>query len=96
MRYYSDVLGKTICVPNGFITDLNSSILFGRYAQRPAVVHDYLYRYAIHDRIDCDYTYLEALRYEGYRCYSRGPMFLGVRAAGWKYYGSKEAKLDPR
>lgn len=96
MRYRSDVLDTTICVPNGFITDLNSSILFGRYAQQPAVVHDYLYRMAIYPRVDCDYTYLEALKLQDYWFYSRGPMFLGVRAGGWTAYGNNKGQLDPR
>lgn len=96
MRYYSAELETTVCVPNGFVTDFNSSVLFGRYAQRPAVVHDYLYRFTSHPRIDADYTYLEALRYEGYKFYSRGPMFLGVRAGGWMAFGENEGVLDPR
>ena len=44
--YYSDVIGRLIKVPRGFVTNLASIpqvmlSLLGEVAQEPAVVHDY-------------------------------------------------------
>jgi hypothetical protein len=51
---------------------------------------------ANHRRIDCDYTYLEAMKVDGYSWFTRWPMFIGVRGGGWTVYGNNEGKLDPR
>lgn len=104
MRYRSSVLGREIVVPNGFVTDFESVHglpAFGYWLlstpnDRPAVVHDYLYRQANEPRDICDEVFYEAMVVENYPGYRRYPMYYGVRVSGWYFYGRNKGKLDPR
>lgn len=104
MRYWSSVLGREIVVPNGFVTDFESVRglppfgywLLSTPNDRPAVVHDYLYRTAEDPRKKCDETFYEAMDVENYPGYRRYIMYYGVRAAGWYFYGRRNGTLDPR
>jgi len=103
LRYQSSYLGETICVPNGFVTDFASVPrvpvlywLWGSRADRPSVIHDYLYRMAEVSRSDADYVFYESMRADGCATWKAYPMYVGVWAGGWASYGNNQGKLDPR
>ena len=59
LRYTSDLLGCTVVIPAGFVTDLASVprrlvtwFLTGGRAPRPAVVHDFPYQFGTFTRDD--------------------------------------------
>jgi hypothetical protein len=97
--YVSDHLGRTVEVPQGFLTDFASVprlplayALFGGIAQAEAVVHDYLYRTPTEHvaRADADATFLEAMEVMGKPPEVRYPMYWGVRAGGWMSFHKRE------
>lgn len=90
--YESDIAG-TITVPAGFETDFASVprlpivfMLVGDKAHLPAVVHDYLYRYAVVQRKVADKVFLEAMKVCGIWAWRRYPMFCAVRLFGGVCY----------
>lgn len=90
--YESDIAG-TITVPAGFETDFASVprlpivfMLVGDKAHLPAVVHDYLYRYAVVKRKVADQVFLEAMRVCGLFPWRRYPMYWAVRLFGGVCY----------
>ena len=80
---------EVIRVPAGFVTDLASvprflwSILppHGRYA-KAAIVHDYLYDYAIGTRKRADDIFLEGMKVLGVPKWRRYVMYWAVRMFG--------------
>jgi len=103
LRYMGDEL---ITVPEGFITDYASvprifwNIIppSGRYA-RAAVLHDYLYKELIYDRLKCDQILLEAMKALNVAPWKRQVMFLAVRAGGWityNRYKKEKARMDEK
>jgi hypothetical protein len=78
-----------ITVPAGFVTDLASvpralwSIFppHGRYA-KAAIIHDYLYEFAIGSKEYADNVFLEAMEVLGVPAYKRKMMFWAVRLFG--------------
>jgi len=86
-----------IKIPKGFITDFASvprifwSFLppVGRYI-KPAVLHDYLYRYTKFNRKICDNIFLETMRDMKVPLYQRLLLYLGVRIGGWISYRKYE------
>lgn len=91
--YKSDLLGKTITVPAGFITDFASVPrlplaywLMGGVATKAAVIHDFLYRLGDVSRKDADKVFAEAMEATGIPAWRRGPMWLGVRIFGRSSY----------
>lgn len=57
----------------------------------PAVLHDYLYAsnsLNLMNRVNADWTFLQALKSEGVSWYRRWIMFLSVRMFGRKHYRS--------
>lgn len=90
--YESDITG-TITVFPGFETDFASVprlpivyMLVGNKAHLPAVVHDYLYRYAVVPRKTADEVFLEAMNVCGIWSWRRYPMFWAVRLFGGACY----------
>ena len=97
--YNSDLLGRTLVVPKGFITDLASvpriPIVYqawGGRCHREAVIHDFLFRidskpvvsYMMANRV-----FLEAAEARGKSFFIRYPMFWGVCIGGWFSYHKK-------
>lgn len=88
-----------ITVPRGFRTDLDSvPRLPGVYwllkdrSKRPAVVHDWLY-YSQSGRTYADQMFLDAMRDAGVPAWQRYPLYLGVRAGGWKPYNEHGKRM---
>lgn len=94
--YQSDLLGKTIVVEPGFLTDYASVprvpvayLLFGDTSHRAAVLHDWLFHH--HDVCDeqtANLVLLEASKVEGIPAWRRFGIYLGVKIGG---YSSWEA-----
>jgi hypothetical protein len=90
LGYQSDVLGKVVTVPVGFVTDFASipqilwSVLspVGGYDEA-AVVHDYLYTIAITDRGTADKVLNEAMQVLEVEGWKRKAIYAGVRLGGW-------------
>ena len=89
--YQSDIAG-TITIPAGFACDYASVprlpivyMFFGDEAHQAAVVHDYLYRYAVVERKVADRVFCEAMSVSGVG-WKRYPMFWGVRLFGGAFY----------
>lgn len=88
--YESDLLKRTIHVPEGFETDFASvPQLFwniippvGSYA-RGAVIHDFLYRSDYFTRAEADQVLLEAMECTGVPWRERQTIYWAVRAFGW-------------
>jgi hypothetical protein len=91
--YQSDVAGVTITVPERFVTDFASvpRIPFvydklGDIAQRPAVIHDYLYSKGELPRDMADKVLLEAMELTEISWVKRKLIYLGVRLGGAGHY----------
>ena len=87
--------GKTIHVPNGFVTDFASipkafwSFIggpAGKYGPA-AVCHDYLYFTQTTTRGYADATFLEAMDVLGVKFWRRWTMWLAVVSFGWIPWG---------
>jgi hypothetical protein len=101
--YYSALLNVVLRVPAGFCTDFASVPrlpiaywLFGSKANRPAVVHDYLYREGTYGRKTADRVMLEAMEIDGYGWVTRHAMYRAVRWGGWAAYKPTPGCLDYR
>lgn len=102
LHYYSDILGKWITVPEGFVTDLDSTprwlpavyALLREKARRSAIVHDYLYDEASNplciSRSQADAIFWEAARVEGAGPIRGWLFWAGVRLGG--YFSYKDGK----
>jgi len=92
-EYRTEVLGETIVIPQGFVSDLASvpRILwlfispFGRYTEG-AVVHDYLYLRSDFSRKECDDIFLELMRRNRTNEFTAQLIYRAVRYFGWLYY----------
>ena len=85
--YRSDLLGRTVSVPAGFITDFASVprapvvyFLAGGKGNRAAVVHDYLIQSKEVDRRTADEVFFEALVATNVDTWRARVMFLGVQS----------------
>jgi hypothetical protein len=90
-----------ILIPAGFLTDWASipdfvkTLLFSNKCKYniAAIVHDYLYKNKMFDRSKCDEIFYQInrniVKVNWFQSYS---MWCGVRAAGWKYYGTDGTK----
>jgi hypothetical protein len=90
LYYYSELLGKVLVVPAGFITDYASVpriplafLLFGGKAKRAAIVHDWLYSTRLYSREVCDAVFKEAMEATEQGWFARNMMWAGVRVGGW-------------
>lgn len=91
--YDSLVAGRTITVPAGYQTDLASVPrlplvywLCGGRANKPAVVHDYLYSTGLVPRPVADAVFREAMAVVGVPTAYRWLMWAGVRVGGASHY----------
>ena len=91
--YQSDVAGKTIIVPDGFISDLASiprlpfvyRELNGE-ADMPGVIHDYLYSVGPPPREACDAVLKEACSLIGVSAWKVWAIYTGVRVGGKSHF----------
>lgn len=98
--FKSKILGKTITVPDGFVTDFASVprlpvayLLTGDYGHEAAVVHDWLYSAQAVDgehvtRKQADAVFREALTNGGEPDWRTWLMWMGVRIGGGGPYES--------
>lgn len=104
--YDSDLLGLTVIVPAGFITDFYSiprwlplayALLSGE-RKGPALVHDFGYQTHMWGRATTDSLLLEAMRASSVPSWKAWPIYLGVRAGGfvaWQDHARRGADLNP-
>lgn len=95
LSYSSDVAGRVITVPAQFRTDLASVPrlpvvywLCGGRANKPAVVHDFLYSTGEVPRHIADAVFLEAMAVVGVPLIYRRLMWAGVRLGGETHYAT--------
>jgi hypothetical protein len=93
LSYSSGVANRVITVPAGFRTDLASVPrlpviywLCGGRANKPAVVHDFLYTEGLVARRIADAVFLEAMAVVSVPIIYRVLMWLGVRLGGASHY----------
>jgi len=93
--YQSDLLGRTVTVPAGFVTDLESCprvpvafMLFGAMGNSAAIIHDWLYTFPTQtDRATADAVLKEALIASGIPAWRAFSIWLGVRMGGSGHFG---------
>lgn len=105
LEYRSRILQTRIVIPPGFVTDLASvriplvAYFYADTADRPSVVHDWLYRDIEHTedvtRREADQVFYEAMGVVGYGWWYRHSMYYGLRAGGWGSWKENEG-YDPR
>lgn len=109
--YRSDLMGRVLTVPEGFITDLASVprlplayLIAGSRFPAPAVVHDYLYQHPdFEDRALVDAVLYEATGVatpiygiEREVAIIRSLVWRAVRIGGWRPWNSRRPeKLNP-
>lgn len=93
-QYQSDLLGKTITVPEGFVTDFASVprlpltwYLAGGEADQAATIHDFLYHSDV-PRDTADAVFREAMAVDGQPAWRRNGMWAMVRLFGAKPYAA--------
>ncbi|MBA4708752.1 DUF1353 domain-containing protein [Aquitalea aquatica] len=90
LRYQSDILGKTITVEPGFLTDYASVprvpllyLLFGDTTHKAAVLHDWLYHHhEVCDEDTANLVLLEAAKVARIPAWRRLGIYLGVKIGG--------------
>ena len=87
-----------IIVPQGFLTDFASIPRGFRWlitgleeTRKPAVVHDYLYRYKIGSRKDADLSFRLGMRHTKTPAWKRELCYWAVRVGGWASWNSDKA-----
>ena len=91
--YHAVVVGNTIRVPKGFITDLASvpRIMwvvfppFGRYTEA-SVVHDFLYSSSELSRKKCDEVFFMLMLENNVSYFTAKILHASVRLFGWMHY----------
>lgn len=101
--YQSDLLGRTVTVPGGFVTDFASVpripvafMLAGDTAHSAAVVHDWLYTTHEVSRADADAVLREAAQVAGVPAWRARLMWAGVRVGGagpWEADGAVQPRM---
>ncbi len=95
VEYWSDLAGRLIVIPAGFVTDLASVPWLFQWAipvngrhRNAAVLHDYLYRMCACwcSRKLADQIFREAMQVLGEQAWRREAMYRGVRVGGWLHY----------
>lgn len=89
-EYQSDLLGRTITVEVGFLTDYASVprlpvtyMLFGDTSHKSAVIHDWLYHHhEVCDEQTANKVLFEAMTVEGIPAWRRWGIYLGVKIGG--------------
>ena len=94
--YQSDVLGREITVPDGFLTDLASipRVPFfyrelEQLADLPGVVHDYIYSCGCASRDQADLLLKEACLLIGLSAWKAWAIYYGVRVGGGSHFLAK-------
>jgi len=94
--YESDVAGKTIIVPAGYITDLASiprvPLVYReleQLADMPGVPHDFCYSTGFLDRDTADLMLKEACLLIGLSAWKAQAIYWGVRIGGKSHYMQK-------
>lgn len=102
LMYESDLLGRTVTVPAGFVTDFASVpripvawLLAGDCGHEAAVVHDWLYTSHEVDRATADAVLQEALAASGQPAWRSWLMWAGVRVGGARPYEADGQKQYP-
>lgn len=100
--YESDLLGRTVTVPWGFVTDFASVprvpvafLLAGDCGHQAAVIHDWLYTSHEVDRATADAVFREALIAGGEANWRAWLMWAGVRVGGSGPYEADGQKQLP-
>lgn len=95
LSYMDEKLNKGVVVPEGFVTDFASvprglwNIFPPSGAWAPAaVIHDFMYRYAIFDKATADLIFLHAMEDLGVGWFSRRLIYRAVRWFGGGAYGT--------
>lgn len=94
LAYKSSLLGRTVQIQAGFVTDLASiprwlplaRVLLRGHARRAAVLHDAAYRYGAplaRNRLKADRLMLEAMKAQETGRIRRALIYGGVRAGSW-------------
>ena len=85
--YSSDLLGRDVCVPDGFVTDFASVpriplayLMAGNTGHRAAVIHDYLLHSKEIERIRADDVFYEALIASGVNPWRASAMAIAVKS----------------
>lgn len=93
LGYRSGIFVRDFQVPVGFVTDLASVPrlpivywLCGGRANKPAVLHDFLYSTGLVPRAHADAIFREAMAVVGVSRIIRNLMWLGVRLGGASHY----------
>ena len=101
--YQSDLLGRLVTVPAGFVTDFASVprlpvvwYLAGGTDQKAAVVHDFLYHSHDVSRAEADAVLREASAVNGQPWWRRNLMWAGVRLFGQKPFDDDFADHQPQ
>ena len=91
-----------ISIPAGFVTDFASvpRILWPLISPWGnhgicAILHDYLYRYGVFDRVVCDALFLEAMRVSGVGAFKRRVIYASVRVWGRYAWRRHRKPRDP-
>jgi hypothetical protein len=91
--YRSALLGRTIAVPAGFVTDyasvpriLGVYDLAGGKCNKAAVIHDWLYSTQCVDRKTADEVLREAILASGYSPFTAGVFYAAVRVGGASHW----------
>jgi len=102
LGYQSDLVGDTIAVPPGFITDFASVpripiafFLTGNAAQSAAVIHDWLYMTHQTTKEVADAIFREASIVAGVPLWRAWLMWAGVRIGGWNAWNRDGQPQDP-
>ena len=94
LKYYSEIMGREIIVPIGFLTDFVSFAPLKDIGQRAGVIHDYLYSCKDVDREIADKVLREALESIGIDHELADSMYDAVRVFG-REFKTNELILGP-
>lgn len=96
LEYACKRLGKTIEVPEGFITDLASIPLLGNHRSwsRAAVIHDFLYYTNGISRLEADKVLAEAMKVLKVPFWRRALVISGLAIGGWLAWRKHRARKD--
>lgn len=99
--YRSHLLGRTVTVPAGFVTDFASVprlplvyLATGNTAQEAAVIHDYLYQAHSVSRKHADQVFKEAMKASKVSWWRRSLMYFGVRVGGGGAYSDGVERIQ--
>jgi len=96
LRYESKLFKGIVVVPSGFVTDFSSVprlpfiyYVAGGVANKPAVVHDFLYQKHFVGKMKADRIFMEAMNQDKkIPVWKRWVMYSAVVAFGWAAYSN--------